>query len=392
MRRRVAVVIGTRPEAIKMAPVIQELAADGRFEPIVMSTGQHADMLDQALDEFGIEPDVELDVRRPGQSLAELTAAVISGLDAAFERARPHAVLAHGDTTTALGAGLAAFYRTIPLAHVEAGLRSADKWAPYPEEINRRTLALLADLHLAPTAWARQNLLAEGVAPDSVVITGNTVVDAMRGMLRQDRGWAEPRLSVLDDDPRRMLLFTCHRRESWGPSMERVAHAVRDAADRHPDMLVVAGIHANPVVRAALLPALGERDNILVTGPQPYSTFLRLIQRAHVVLTDSGGVQEECVGLGTPALVLREVTERQEALAVGGIKVVGTDPEHVGRSLDELWGDPGRHLAMASAANPYGDGHAARRCVAAMERWLEPAATEVAAAGPWSHHDGVVLR
>ncbi|MFD9793382.1 non-hydrolyzing UDP-N-acetylglucosamine 2-epimerase [Streptomyces sp. NPDC059070] len=382
MRRRVAVVIGTRPEAIKMAPVIQELAADGRFDPLVVSTGQHTDMLDQVLDEFGIAPDVDLAVRRGGQTLAELTGAVISGLDAVFERAAPHAVLAHGDTTTALGAGLAAFYRAIPLAHVEAGLRSADKWAPYPEEVNRRTLALLADLHLAPTARARQNLLAEGVRADAVVVTGNTVVDAMHGMVRRARGWADPALAVLDQDPRRVLLFTCHRREAWGPAMEGVARAVRDAADRHPDMLVVAGVHANPVVRAALLPALGRRDNVVLTGPQPYSTFLKLIQRAHLVLTDSGGIQEECVGLGTPALVLREVTERQEAVAAGGIEVVGTDPARIHRAVDALWSDAARHGAMASADNPYGDGRAAGRCVRALARLLESHTARTAGPAP----------
>ncbi|WP_405587708.1 non-hydrolyzing UDP-N-acetylglucosamine 2-epimerase [Streptomyces sp. NBC_01190] len=371
MQRRVALVFGTRPEAIKMAPLIREFGAHGDFEPLVVSTGQHSDLLDQVLHEFGVRPDVELRVKRTRQTLAELTAGVISGVDTMLEEHRPHAVLVHGDTTTTLGASLASYYRTVPLVHVEAGLRSGNRWAPFPEEVNRRITSLVTDLHLAPTPQARQNLLAEGVNEQSVVVTGNTVIDAMRAMLDSspaDHG--DPGPAALAGDPRRMLLFTLHRREAWGSSMTRIAQGVVEAADAHPDMVVVACVHPNPAVRAALLPALRGRHNVIVTDPQPYRSFLRLIRRAHAVVTDSGGVQEESTGLGRPVLVLREVTERQEGVRAGGVRLIGTDKEAVRAAITELWSDPGRHARMSEAISPYGDGRAAGRCVAAVARML----------------------
>ncbi|MFK0293152.1 non-hydrolyzing UDP-N-acetylglucosamine 2-epimerase [Streptomyces sp. NPDC090442] len=370
MQRRVALVVGTRPEAIKMAPLIREFGRNPDFDPVVISTGQHTDLLDQVLAEFAIAPDLDLGVRRVTRTLAELTGAMLGAVDEALEKCRPHTVLTHGDTTTTLSTSLAAFYRMVPLTHVEAGLRSGNRWAPYPEEINRRVTSLVTDLHLAPTPEAKANLLAEGVAPDTVVVTGNTVIDAMREMLDTAPGWTNPDLAALDTDPRRLLLFTTHRRESWGASMQRVAQTVAEVAHRHPDMLVVACVHPNPAVQAALIPALRDRDNVIVVPPQPYATFLKLIQRAHLVVTDSGGVQEECTGLGTPALVLREVTERQEGVASGGVALIGTQPARVRDGIETLWRDAARHSAMANAISPYGDGHAARRCVAAVARLL----------------------
>ncbi|MET8295911.1 UDP-N-acetylglucosamine 2-epimerase (non-hydrolyzing) [Streptomyces sp. NPDC005180] len=370
MQQRVAVVLGTRPEAIKLAPLIREFREDPRFRPVVISTGQHRELLDQVLPGFGIRPDLDLGVKRISHSLAELTGAVLGGLDRALERIAPDAVVAHGDTTTTLGASLAAFYRRVPLVHVEAGLRSGNRWAPYPEEFNRRVTALAANLHLAPTPHTRQNLLAEGVDPATVVVTGNTVIDAMRDTLARADGWHDPRLTVLDEDPRRVLLLTVHRRESWGDPLRHIARAVAETADRHPDMLVVACLHANPAVRAMLLPVLRDRHNVLTVPPQPYPTFLRLIQRAHLVVTDSGGVQEECTGLGKPLLVLRDVTERHEAVAAGGARLVGTDPARVRTEIELLWTDRRLHEAMAAAVGPYGDGRAAPRCAAAVARLL----------------------
>lgn len=370
MKQRVALVLGTRPEAIKMAPLIRGFGFHQDFEPIVISTGQHREMLDQALRGFGIQPDIDLGVRRNSQSLAELTSAVLAGLDEALERVRPHTVIAHGDTTTTLGAGLAAFYRKVPLVHVEAGLRSGNKWAPYPEEFNRRVTALAANLHLAPTAQARQNLLDEGVDPATVVVTGNTVIDAMHATLGRAGSWPDPSTAVLDSDPRRVLLLTIHRRESWGATMMAIAQTVTEVADRHPDMLVVACLHANPAVQAMLLPVLGGRGNVITIAPQPYPIFLKLIQRAYLVVTDSGGVQEECIGLGKPLLVLRDVTERHEGIAAGGARLVGTDPDRVRSDIELLWNDRALFEQMASAANPYGDGRATARCVAAVARML----------------------
>ncbi|MEV7076541.1 UDP-N-acetylglucosamine 2-epimerase (non-hydrolyzing) [Streptomyces sp. NPDC093990] len=365
-RRTVALVFGTRPEAIKMAPLIKGFAAREEFRALVVTTGQHTDMVEQALAEFGVEADITLGVRRERHTLAELTGAVLTGVDEVLSRYRPQALLTHGDTTTTLGASLAAFYRMVPLVHVEAGLRSGNRWAPYPEEINRRVTSLVTNLHLAPTPQARDNLLDEGVDPSTVVVTGNTVLDAMHLQLGSADAWADPALDVLDRDPRRMVLLTVHRRESWGTAMSRIARTFAELADRHPEMLIVACVHPNPRVRDALLPALRGRPNIVTVGPQPYSTFLRLIRRAHIVVTDSGGVQEECTGLHTPALVLREVTERQEATATGGVALVGTEPQQVRAAVEALWEDPHRHARMAAAASPFGDGRATGRCIAAV--------------------------
>ena len=388
MQHRVAVILGTRPEAIKMAPVVQELHRHARFVPMVVSTGQHGELFDRALAEFGLAADVRLKIDRVDGSLAELTGSVLTATDELLRERAPHAVLVHGDTTTAMAAGLAAFYRRVPLVHVEAGLRSGNRWAPYPEEINRRTASLLADLHLAPTASARWNLLAEGVDAARIVVTGNTVVDAVRltaGAAAAAHSGEGPLSAALDREPRKVLLFTLHRRESWGEPAHRAARAVSEAADRHPDMLVVACAHANPALATTLTAALGARDNVLWSGPQPYAAFLRLIGRAHLVVTDSGGVQEECASLGTPSLVLRETTERVEGVEQGMARLIGTDPARIGAGIDEAWAGAAAGRAAAAPHNPYGDGRAAARCAAAVARLLggtdEPVREFRAAAG-----------
>ncbi|MGW0651786.1 non-hydrolyzing UDP-N-acetylglucosamine 2-epimerase [Streptomyces umbrinus] len=368
-RRSVALVFGTRPEAVKMAPLVKEFAAHDDFQPLVVTTGQHSGLVAEVLAGFGLEPDIELSVRRERQTLAELNAEVLNGIDDVLQRYKPQVVLAHGDTTTTLATALASFYRMVPLVHVEAGLRSHDRWSPYPEEVNRRIVSLVTNLHLAPTPSARRNLLAEGVDPGSVVVTGNTVIDAMSSM-PEERGWSDPALTRLDQDPRRAVLFTVHRRESWGPPMAHMAKTMAAVADSRPDLLLIACVHPGPAVRAALLPALRGRANVMLVGPQPYGTFLRLIRRSSFVVTDSGGVQEECTGLGRPVLVLRDTTERQEGVESGGIRLVGTDPTSVRAAVEELWDDPALYARMSTAVCPFGDGRAAARCTAAVARLL----------------------
>jgi UDP-N-acetylglucosamine 2-epimerase len=287
------VVFGTRPEAIKVAPVIAELARSERFVPIVAVTAQHREMLDQVLSTFGIVPDHDLAILTPGQTLGDVTVRALEGLLPLLERTRPDAVLVQGDTTTTFVGALAAFYHRVPVVHVEAGLRTGDQYSPYPEEINRRLTTQLTSLHLAPTREARDNLLREGTAAASIVVTGNTVIDALLWAAAREASYGDPRLAGLDDDARRVLLVTAHRRESWGPAMVSIGKALAELARTEPDLLVVFPIHRNPVVRDAILPSLEGLDNVIVTEPLPYGPFARLIARSHLILTDSGGIQEE---------------------------------------------------------------------------------------------------
>ncbi|NKY09732.1 non-hydrolyzing UDP-N-acetylglucosamine 2-epimerase [Cellulomonas hominis] len=373
MTLRVMTVYGTRPEAIKCAPVVKALEASPDFEGITVVTGQHREMLDQVNELFGITPDHDLDVMSHGQSLSGIFARVLDGLDPLLVAERPDAVVVQGDTTTSTAAAVAAFYRQIPVVHLEAGLRSGDLASPFPEEANRKITSQIASLHLAPTATSCSNLVSEGVPVERVIVTGNTVIDALLATVARRLPFTDPALEAAVSGNRRLLLVTTHRRENWGDAMEGVGRAIARLARAHEDLLVVLPVHRNPVVREAILPALHGVPNVLVTEPLPYGEFARLMSAAHVILSDSGGVQEEAPSLGTPVLVMRDTTERPEAVAAGTVRLVGTDEEVIIAQVETLLSDADAHTAMATAANPYGDGTAAQRSVAALRLLVQPA-------------------
>lgn len=372
--KRVMLVFGTRPEAIKVAPVAHALAATADFDPIVVTTAQHREMLDQVLDLFGITPDVDLAIGRPRQDLASLTARTLESLAPVVEKEAPDAVLVQGDTTTTVVGALAGFLKRVPVVHLEAGLRTSDPQNPFPEEMNRRLTTQLAELHLAATPLARDNLLAEGVSGDRIVTTGNTVIDALLWAVDQKRPVRDPLLAAAEAHAGPVVLWTSHRRESWGEPMARVARAVASVSASRPDLLVVLPAHRNPAVREALLPELVDRPNVLVGEPADYWSFCQLQRRADVVLTDSGGVQEEAPSLGRPVLVTRDTTERVEALEAGVALLVGTEPVRIVHALETLLTDRAAYREMARRVNPYGDGRAAHRVVAALDRMLGDAA------------------
>jgi UDP-N-acetylglucosamine 2-epimerase (non-hydrolysing) len=361
-RRPVMVVYGTRPEAIKVAPIIRALHESPTLRPVVIVTGQHRTMLDQVNEVFGIVPDLDLDVHQPGQTLNEITTKVLLRLRGVLRELAPHAVVVQGDTTTAMASAIAAFYEQVPVVHAEAGLRTNDRYSPYPEEVNRRLIGQLASLHLAPTPISRANLLAENIDPAAVVVTGNTVIDALL--------WTVGRTGtpVLGDRP--TVLLTAHRRESWGRPLEAVCEAVATLARSRPGLRVVFPMHRNPEVRRVAVAALGGLPNVELLDALPYLEFVRVLSAATVVLTDSGGIQEEAPSLGKPVLVLRDSTERPEAVSAGTVKLVGTDPVVIQREVSRLLDDPAAHAEMARAVNPYGDGLAADRSVAAIAHYL----------------------
>lgn len=373
VRTRIAVVIGTRPEAIKLAPVVLALGRHSRLIPIVVTTGQHTRLVDEALGVFGVTAAVDLGVADAGPGLDSIAAAVIGRFGALTRADRPGAVLVQGDTTSAMGAALAAFYQRIPVAHLEAGLRSGDKSAPFPEEIHRRVITHVADLHFAPTPGAAERLVAEGVAPAAVHLTGNTVVDALRLIRRRRVAFRDSRLTRLAADRRaaghRVLLVTMHRRESWGEPMERVARAVEHIALSRPKVTAVVTLHPNPAVRNAFA-WLAALDNVLLTKPEPYGAFVRLMELADLILTDSGGIQEEAPSLGTPVLVLRDVTERTEGIFVGTARLAGTDTGRIVAEVGTLLDQPAALAAMARPDDLYGDGIAAARCADALAAHL----------------------
>ena len=365
-RLRVLSIFGTRPEAVKMAPVIRRLASEPRVESVVCVTAQHREMLDQVLNLFSIRPDFDLDLMRPDQPLADLTAVLFTGLDPVLREARPDWVLIQGDTTSAMAASLLAYYHRARVGHVEAGLRTGDKWQPFPEEINRRVAGAIADLHFAPTDWARQNLLHEGVPPERVIVTGNPVIDALRDVAARHYDVTKGPLAAIPWE-RRVILVTAHRRESFGRPLEDIFTALRTLTETYPkDIHLVYPVHLNPNVHAPAHRLLGNLPNVSLIEPLDYLPMVHLMKRAYLVLTDSGGLQEEAPALGTPVLVLREVTERPEAIEAGTARLVGTDPARILSETRRLLDDPAARQAMAHAANPYGDGHAAERIVEAL--------------------------
>ena len=362
---RVLSVFGTRPEAIKMSPLALELARREHIDPLVCVTAQHREMLDGVLSVFGVAPDYDLDIMRPGQTLADITSRVLSGLGGVFESARPDLVLVHGDTTTTFAAALAAFYAKIPCGHVEAGLRTFDRWSPYPEEMNRRLAGQLCTLHFAPTARNAENLRREGVE-GGVFVTGNTVIDALAYTARGE-GFSSPQLRALDFSGRRVIALTCHRRENYGRPMENIFAAVREIAERHPKVLIVYPVHLSPAVRECAARLLGGVANIALIEPLDAVDMHRLMARSYLVMTDSGGIQEEAPALGKPVLVLRRETERPEAVEAGTVALAGTETADIVRLAETLLADGAAYARMAHAVNPYGDGHACRRIADAIE-------------------------
>lgn len=363
-------IFGTRPEAIKMAPIVSALQESPHFNCVVTVTGQHREMLDQVNRLFGIVPDHDLDILQQGQSLSAIMTRTIEGLEKLFAHTRPDAVVVQGDTTTSTAGAIAAFYHGIPVVHVEAGLRSGDLQSPFPEEANRKMTSQITRLHLAPTSTSRANLLLEGIAAADIVVTGNTVIDALLATVDKQIPFTDPRLEELAAGGRRILLVTTHRRENQGDAMRGVGRALARIAAEDPDLVIVLPVHKNPVVREAVLPALEGQSNILVTEPLAYGEFTRLLSMAHVVLTDSGGVQEEAPSLGKPVLVMRENTERPEAVDAGTVLLIGTDEDRIVAEVGRLLTDDGHFATMANAVNPYGDGKAAARTLAAIGELL----------------------
>lgn len=364
----VMAIYGTRPEAIKMAPLVIALRDDPRFEVRVVVTGQHREMLDQVNQSFGIVPDRDLNIHAAGQTLTEITTRTLQGLAQVFDDDRPDAVLVQGDTTTTFAASLAAFYAGVTVVHTEAGLRTGNKYSPYPEEINRRLTGQMASLHLAPTWAARDHLLHENVPSDSIVVTGNSVIDALFITVASRPRIEDPALGARLATGRPVVLVTAHRRESWGEPLRQVGRAIARLAAAHPDHDFVFPAHRNPLVREAILPAVQHCPNVLVTEPLPYAQFCALLERSSIILTDSGGVQEEGPSLGKPVLVMRDTTERPEAVAVGAVKLIGTDEEAIVDAVSILIKDERIYRRMSRALNPYGDGHAAERTVRALAR------------------------
>lgn len=371
---KVLVIFGTRPEAIKMAPIVKALKATPGITCRVAVSAQHRDMLDQVLDLFQIAPDYDLNVMSPGQSLAQVLSRVVLGLEDVLKDFAPNLVLVHGDTSTTLSATLAAYYHQIPVGHVEAGLRTGNIYSPWPEEMNRKVVGSIAQLHFAPTEKSRENLLAENVPDAQIHVTGNSVIDALLDAV-----------DILQNDPakraefdrsfdlhadRKLILVTGHRRESFGDGFERVCDALATLAQRD-DVQILYPVHPNPAVRDVVEARLGGKDRITLIAPQDYLPFVYLMQRAYLILTDSGGIQEEAPSLGKPVLVMRDTTERPEAVAVGTVKLVSTDPAKIIAEVNRLIDDPAYFTSMASAHNPYGDGKTAQRIVAAIQTFLQ---------------------
>ena len=366
-RIKVMTVFGTRPEAIKMAPVVLELAKHPEYiTPVVTVTAQHREMLDQVLRLFAITPDHDLDIMSQGQTLFDITCRAMQGLNQVFAAEKPDMVLVHGDTTTTFAGGLAAFYHQIPIGHVEAGLRTGDKYSPFPEEMNRKLTGSFTDVHFAPTATARQNLLRENIAGESILVTGNTVIDALKATVDPAYQFTDILLQGIDYANRKVILVTTHRRENLGEPMRHVYQALRDIVTAFTDVEIVFPVHKNPLVRQVVQEELGLTPRVHLIDPLDYQPFANLMARSYLVLTDSGGIQEEAPALGKPVLVLRDTTERPEAVTAGTVKLIGTDRELVYQETKELLVNKAEYRRMANAVNPYGDGMASSRIVAAI--------------------------
>ena len=359
---KVMSIFGTRPEAIKMAPLVKELEKRAEIESIVCVTAQHREMLDQVLETFKIKPDYDLNTMKQGQMLMDITIGALSGVDAVIKKAKPDIVLVHGDTSTTFAGGLAAFYNQVAIGHVEAGLRTYNKYSPYPEEMNRQMVDCMTDMYFAPTDLSRDNLIKEHVDPSKIYVTGNTAIDAMDTTV--DEGYTHPELEWLGGD--KMILLTAHRRENLGEPMKNIFRGIRRVLDELPGYKVIYPIHKNPLVRAAADEIFGDCDRVKLIEPLEVFDFHNFQNRAHIILTDSGGIQEEAPSLGKPVLVLRDTTERPEGIKAGTLKLVGTNSENVYKETMRLLTDHDEYERMSKASNPYGDGHASERIADAI--------------------------
>jgi len=371
MKKRVMCVFGTRPEAVKLAPVVHALRASKYLEPVVVLTAQHREMLDQMLRWFDVQSQHDLDIMKHGQTLPELTAKVVLGVDEVLDKVNPDLMLVQGDTVTVMAASLAAFYRKVPVGHVEAGLRTEDRYNPFPEEMARRQTGRLASIHFAPTARAVENLKREGIV-ENVFLTGNTVIDALKDTVSRlpNASIDKSLFGAADFDKYKVLLVTAHRRENWGDGMGEIAHALKQIADEFEDVQILYPIHKNPIVRESIEPVFAGHPRLILVEPLDYVPFVYAMQRCHFVLTDSGGVQEEAPTLGKPVLVMRTNTERPEAVEAGGSKLVGVTREGIAAAARELLSNPEAYKQMTGSANPFGDGHAADKIVSAIEAFL----------------------
>lgn len=371
MKKRVMCVFGTRPELVKLAPVVHAVAKSEVLEPIVVLTAQHREMVDQMLVWFDIKPDYDLDLMKHGQSLSELTARVLTSMDELLNKVKPDLVLVQGDTVTVMATALAAFYHKVPVGHVEAGLRTNDRYNPFPEEMSRRQTGRIATLHFSPTQLAVENLRKEGIV-ENVYLTGNTVIDALMDTAsRIDEDAVDKSLfGGADFEKHKVLLVTAHRRENWGDNMSSIALALKQIADEHPDTQILYPIHKNPVVRESIEPVFADHPRLIRVEPLDYVPFVYAMQRCHFVLTDSGGIQEEAPSLGKPVLVLRTNTERPEAVAAGAAKLIGTEQKGIVSAAKGLLDSPAAYNKMALSVNPFGDGKASQKIVEAIEAFF----------------------
>lgn len=364
---KIMTVFGTRPEAIKMCPLVLEMRKYPDYvEPIVAVTAQHREMLDQVLELFNIVPDYDLNIMTSGQTLYDVTTRALMGLKDVMEQAKPDIVLVHGDTTTTFAGALAAFYAQIPVGHVEAGLRTGNKYSPYPEEMNRKLTGSLADIHFSPTSTSRANLLKENVNPETILVTGNTVIDALQTTVRDDYKFADDDFNKVLTSGKRLILMTTHRRENLGEPMRHVYRALKSVLETHADVEAIFPVHKNPKVREIVREELGDLAQVHLIEPMDYEPFANLMAKVDIVLTDSGGIQEEAPALGKPVLVLRDTTERPEAVEAGTVKLIGTEYEDVLRETNLLLDDAAHYRSMSEAANPYGDGKACERIIKAI--------------------------
>ncbi len=355
--KKIMLVFGTRPEAIKMCPLVNELKSRSELETVVCVTGQHRQMLDQVLSAFGVEPHYDLSIMKDKQTLFDITTGILGGIKEVLEAEKPDVVLVHGDTSTTFVTALACFYLQIPVGHVEAGLRTYDIHSPYPEEFNRQAVSIISKYNFAPTELSRENLIKEGKSAESIYITGNTAIDALKTTVRDD--YTHPELDWASDS--RLIMITAHRRENLGEPMKNMFRAIRRVMDEHPDVKAIYPIHMNPVVRAAADEVLGDLDRIHIIEPLEVLDFHNFLARSYMILTDSGGIQEEAPSLGKPVLVMRDTTERPEGIAAGTLKLVGTDESVIYDNFKLLLEDKTAYDAMSKASNPYGDGFACRR-------------------------------
>lgn len=373
---RILTIFGTRPEAIKMAPVVQALKNDKKFDCKVCVTGQHRQMLDQVLNLFAIKPDYDLNVMQTNQTLPELTSALITKVTEVLEKEKPHMILVQGDTTTCFAASLAGFYAKIPVGHIEAGLRTYNKYAPFPEELNRVLTTHMSALHFPPTEVSKQNLIKENILPEHIVVTGNTVIDALfwvRDKVKNKNNWSENLFGSAQEvitNNKPFILVTGHRRENFGDGFLNICKALAEIAERNKDWHVIYPVHLNPNVQQPVHAILKDKPNVHLLAPLDYEPFVYLMEKSRLILTDSGGVQEEAPSLGKPVLVMREVTERPEAVAVGTVKLVGTDQAKIVKEAEKLMFDQEQYSKMTSVANPYGDGHASEKIVETLKNYF----------------------